>query len=145
MLNEEYEGYTGAPRGIPRTCEGNFGKYFFIWWISRIFVLTIKPIRIMATSSFKSPNGTSFHGHTFSSSVEGIKKILGSPRHIDNSGRDKVNFEWVCETKSGHVFTIYSWKEYRKLKETELIEWHIGGRNGSVTEEAQREILEMLD
>lgn len=99
----------------------------------------------MATSSSKSPNGTSFHGHTFSSSVKKIKKILGPPSYIDNSGSDKVNFEWVCETKSGHVFRIYSWKEYRKLKETELIEWHIGGHNGLATEEAQREILEMLD
>ena len=44
------------------------------------------------------------------------------------------------ETNNGDVFNVYDYKEYRSLPENEVIEWHIGGYNKDVTEQAKREI-----
>lgn len=74
----------------------------------------------------KSPNGTSFHGVEFTATVRDMKEVLGAPWYESNDGRDKVNMEWVFETENGQVFTIYDWKEYRKLNDTDTINWHIG-------------------
>jgi hypothetical protein len=93
----------------------------------------------------QSPNGTSFHGDVFNASVSDLRKILGVPDDANNSGEDKVNFEWTMETESGDVFTVYDWKEYRVLDEDELIEWHIGGHSGGVTSEALNEIADALN
>jgi len=48
------------------------------------------------------------------------------------------------ETEAGDVFTVYDWKEYRSLNENEMIEWHIGGMNRAITEQAKREIREAI-
>jgi hypothetical protein len=96
-------------------------------------------------STTKSPNGTSFHGDVFNASVSDLRKILGVPHDANNSGEGKVNFEWTMQTESGDVFTVYDWKEYRVLSENELIEWHIGGHNGSVTNQALNEIASALN
>ena len=93
----------------------------------------------------KLANGTSFHNDVFNASVSDLRKILGEPDYDDNSGDDKVNFEWVMQTDNGNVFTVYDWKEYRILDEDEIIEWHIGGHNGSVTAEALNEIAGALN
>ena len=58
---------------------------------------------------------------------------------------DGLYLEWIMETDSGDVFTIYDWKEYRILEETEIIEWHIGGHGGNVTEQALNEIATELN
>jgi hypothetical protein len=58
----------------------------------------------------------------------------------DNTGRDKVNFEWICETKNGTIFTIYDWKEYRRIRLDEEIEWHIGGMSSIDTVKARQEL-----
>jgi hypothetical protein len=70
--------------------------------------------------------------------------MLGAPQYSDNTGEDKVNFDWTCETRTGEVFTVYDWKEYRPISRTELIEWHIGGHNRSVTERALIELTSQL-
>ena len=44
------------------------------------------------------------------------------------------------ETNNGDVFTVYDWKEYRILKEDEIIQWHIGGMSKQITEQAKHEI-----
>lgn len=93
----------------------------------------------------QSPNGTSFHGDTFRASVADLRLICGEPYSEQNDGSDKVNFEWFMETESGEVFTIYDWKEYRPLRETENIEWHVGGHNGSTTSQAVNEIANALN
>jgi hypothetical protein len=49
------------------------------------------------------------------------------------------------ETEDGTVFTVYDWKEYRRLEEDEDIEWHVGGRSGADTEKALNEIDEALN
>ena len=92
----------------------------------------------------KEVNGTSFHNTTIKCSVSTLKKVLGKPHGGSNTGKDKVNFEWIMETDSGDVFTVYDWKEYRSLNENEMIEWHIGGYNQSVTEQAKHEIREAI-
>ena len=34
------------------------------------------------------------------------------------------------ELQDGTIFTIYDWKEYRSYRESDLIEFHIGAKNG---------------
>ena len=88
----------------------------------------------------KQPHGTSFYGTTIKTSVEKLKAVLGLPQYEGNYGEDKVNFEWTMETDSGDVFTVYDWKEYRSIKPTEIIAWHIGGANDTITNQAAMEI-----
>ena len=92
----------------------------------------------------KISNGTSFHDHTFTATVDDLRNVLGQPQFESNDGEDKNNFDWVMETQDGTVFTVYDWKEYRRLAEDEVIEWHIGGRSGADTEKAFLEIREAL-
>ena len=87
---------------------------------------------------------TSFHGSVIKCKVSDLRFILGIPRYEVNDGTDKVNFDWIMETESGDVFTVYDWKEYRPLGENEVIEWHIGGHSGVVTEVALGEITNDL-
>ena len=92
----------------------------------------------------KSANGTSFHDHTFIATVDDLRNVLGQPQFESNDGEDKNNFDWIMETEDGEPFTVYDWKEYRRLEEDEVIEWHIGGRSGADTEKALLEIREAL-
>jgi len=72
---------------------------------------------------------TSFHGVTIHTSYNKLVEAIGKPQCEDNSGEDKVNFDWDCETEDGIFFTIYDWKEYRSLDLDEIIEFHIGGKS----------------
>ena len=92
----------------------------------------------------KTANGTSFHDHTFTATVDDLRNVLGQPKFESNDGQDKCNFDWIMETEDGTVFTVYDWKEYRQLAEDETIEWHIGGRSGLITEKALLEIRQAL-
>jgi hypothetical protein len=94
--------------------------------------------------TFQSIGSTSFHHTTIKCSVSTLIKVLGEPEYSGNDGEDKVNFEWEMETDDGDVFTVYDWKEYRSLNENEMIEWHIGGTSRSVTEQAAREIRDVI-
>lgn len=93
----------------------------------------------------KSTDGTSFFNETFCASVKDLRKILGEPNMEQNDGSDKVNFEWEMENENGDVFTVYDWKEYRRISENENIEWHIGGDNENVTSVAINEIAGELN
>ena len=93
----------------------------------------------------KSADGTSFHNHTFTATVDDLRNVLGQPKFESNDGEDKNNFDWIMETEDGEVFTVYDWKEYRQLDENEDIEWHIGGRSGLTTGKALSEITKALD
>lgn len=92
----------------------------------------------------KSVNGTSFHGVTIIATVTDLTAVCGQPDFGENQGSDKVNFEWVMETSTGEVFTIYDWKEYRSLKDNEDIEWHIGGHEKTDTLNAYKEVATAL-
>jgi hypothetical protein len=93
----------------------------------------------------KTANGTSFHDHTFTATVDDLRNVLGQPQCEQNDGQDKCNFDWTMETEDGTIFTVYDWKEYRALQEGEIVEWHIGGKSRSDTEKALTEIIEALN
>jgi hypothetical protein len=95
----------------------------------------------------KSISGTSFHDTTIVASVKQIIEICGEPYDESNTGKDKVNYEWIMETEDGdsqNVFTIYDWKEYRPITLNERIIWHIGGHNRQITEQAKSELINSL-
>jgi len=94
--------------------------------------------------TFKEISGTSFHDTTIGTTVYTLRKLLGIPVCEDNTGKDKVNFEWQMETDNGDIFTVYDWKEYKVLDEHEIIEFHIGGMSKAITEQAKNEMYEAL-
>jgi len=98
----------------------------------------------MAKLSEKNPTGTSFHMQTITCSYNELVVALGKPQVEDNCGQDKVNFEWICETKNGILFTIYDWKEYRTIHPNEEIEWHIGGESSIDTIKARKELEALI-
>ena len=85
-------------------------------------------------------NGSSFHSDIIFATPNELRHILGEPDWDSNDGADKVNMEWYRQMPDGNIFTVYDYKEYRSLPENEVIEWHIGGYNKDVTEQAKREI-----
>jgi len=89
-------------------------------------------------------DGTSFHDTTIKTTLAQLICALGKPDYDNNTGEDKVNFEWDMETDNGVYFTVYDWKEYRKIKPNEVIEWHIGGFQPSMTQYVKREIMKLL-
>lgn len=88
--------------------------------------------------------GISFHGQVIEATVQELRDILGEPDNEQNDGSDKVNFDWSGLTEDGEVFTVYDWKEYRRLPEHEVIEWHIGGHNLLATINAKLELQHIL-
>jgi len=98
----------------------------------------------MAKLSNKNSGG-SFHDTTIKTTVNKLEQTIGQAQCIYNSGDDKVNYDWCCETEDGDVFTIYDWKEYRPIGSNEVIEFHIGGETKSITEQAKRELLTILN
>jgi len=92
----------------------------------------------------KEVDGTSFYEVTIKCSTSTLRKVLGEPECESNDGQSKVNFEWTMETDNGDVFTVYDWKEYRSLGESDTIEWHIGGYSKTVTQQAKCEIRQAM-
>ena len=92
----------------------------------------------------KSTSGISFHDTTVGTTVHTLIKLLGEPTYSGNDGEDKVNYQWEMETNDGDVFTVYDYKEYKVLDEHEIIEFHIGGHNRAVTEQARNEMYKAL-
>ncbi len=91
----------------------------------------------------KSANGTSFYQTVIKATIEELTKVLGEP---ETGGiEDKVTHEWTAETEDGDVFTVYDWKEYREFEPGEKIEWHIGGKSWTVTEQARIELLNEIN
>lgn len=89
-------------------------------------------------------NGTSFHDVVINTSIKKLKSILGEPSVEDNTGEDKVNVEWDVITKQGIVGTIYDWKEYRKLGEDDIVQFHIGGNSKEDTLKIKSELMKLL-
>jgi len=98
----------------------------------------------MAKLSTKSSDGTSYHSVDIKTSVKRLTEVLGEAQCIENTGNDKTNYDWTCETETGSVFTIYDWKEYRAIEEDEEIEFHIGSFNQAISIQAKAELEEML-
>lgn len=98
----------------------------------------------MAKKTYQSTDGTSFHGVTIRASVDQLTKAFGDPTIVDNTGDDKVNYEWDMETDEGEVFAIYDWKYYRPLRSDEIVTWNIGAMSKSVSNDAERELRKAL-
>lgn len=92
----------------------------------------------------KSLNGTSFHMSTVSATVNQLKQVLGEVRYTGDFD-DKVQNEWLMELKNGDVFTVYDWKEYKQYSNDDVIEWHIGGHDRTITERAKQQIIKLLN
>ena len=92
----------------------------------------------------KSTVNTSFHSDTVFATINELTQILGEPSFSDNTGEDKVNFEWEMETSTGKVFTVYDWKEYLRLDPDDQISWHIGALSLSISREAAKEVTRAL-
>lgn len=90
----------------------------------------------MVKKSKKDSTGTSFHDVTVTATPKQLLDLLGPAQWGYNDGRDKTNFDWVCDTAEGILFTIYDWKYYRALDLNEEVVWHIGGRSFIQTYEA---------
>jgi hypothetical protein len=90
----------------------------------------------MVKKSKKDAAGTSFHNVTVQCTPEQLIDLLGPAQWGGNDGSDKTNFDWVCETADGILFTIYDWKCYRALDLNEEVVWHIGGRSFIQTHDA---------
>ena len=99
----------------------------------------------MVKLSKKSPTGTSFHNVTVQCTPQQLIDLLGPAQWGSNDGRDKTNFDWVCETETGILFTIYDWKEYRVLDMLDQVVWHIGGNSFSNTFEAGKLLNQALE
>lgn len=84
----------------------------------------IKPL-----NDFHLVSGTSFHGKTITATADELIAIFGPPSADSNGMGEKTNLEWDLITDDGTVFTIYDWKEYRKLSMDEPVEWHIGSHS----------------
>lgn len=75
---------------------------------------------------------TSFHGETIRTTPKTLIKIaekLGAEYFESNTGYDKTNFDFDFETSNGIYFTVYDWKEYRKLKLDDWVSFHIGAKD----------------
>ena len=92
----------------------------------------------------ESPIGTSYFFNDIRTTVKRLKEVLGQPRIEENNGQDKMNFQWTARTSSGHLVTIYDYKEYKPLDENEKINFHIGGFGSIPTREAQKELEELI-
>jgi len=92
----------------------------------------------------KSADGTSFHDIIIKTTINELTRVLGEPTWNNNSGDDKVNVEWVCETIDGDVVTIYDWKEYRPIELDEEIEFHLGGHSENITLIGLEELIILL-
>lgn len=95
-------------------------------------------------SQNKNTNGTSSFGVTILTSIEQLKKINVFPVCEQNDGQDKTNFDFELETEAGEPFTIYDWKYYRPIEETELVNFHIGSYTLRASERAKKELEESL-
>ena len=98
----------------------------------------------MVKETNKSCNGTSFHRTTIVTTPRKLVEMFPNSYYEQNSGEDKTNFDFVLENSKGDVFTIYDWKEYRRIDMDEEIEFHIGGFNRDITEQSKKDLLSMF-
>ena len=91
----------------------------------------------------KTFRSSSFHGTTINMKPSELIKFCEA-NDIDygdhNDGEDKSNFDFDFETDEGIYFTVYDWKEYRKISVDENIEFHIGGETPEDTKIGYNEL-----
>jgi len=111
-------------------------------------ILTEKIIKTEIMRQASNYGATSFHGQTICTTPNkliALSKKLDAPYGDYNGGRDKVNFDFEFETENGIYFTVYDWKEYRTLGLNDLVDFHIGARNGLEANEGLQELIKALE
>jgi hypothetical protein len=88
---------------------------------------------------------TSFHNHIIQATPALLRAVLGEPYSEDNSGMSKTNMEWVMETETGDVFTVYDWKEYVPLGQLDDVVWHIGAKTPRGAAIAKEELTRAIE
>ena len=107
-------------------------------------IFTYKIIKKNMKKTNQSANGTSFHDVTITTTINALVELLGEPTYTGDWSEDKVTVEWVCETERGNVVTIYDWKEYRRLGEDDIVQFHIGGHSEEDTLKVKSELIKLL-
>jgi hypothetical protein len=90
---------------------------------------------------------TSFHGTTICTTPQKLIDLaekLNSQYFDQNNGKDKTNFDFEFQTEDGSFFTVYDWKEYRKVGINEYLDFHIGAQNGQISYQAKIELENQL-
>ena len=100
---------------------------------------------VKTDKGIKAAIGSSWFQEVVITTYPKLIEILGQPTCNANTGEDKVNMEWICESRDGFVFTIYDWKQYEPLNENHNYGFHIGGFSEEETKKAKAEIELMID
>jgi hypothetical protein len=75
---------------------------------------------------------SSFHDITIKTKPERLIRLCAKYNinfMMQNDGEDKTNFDFEFETPEGLYFTVYDWKEYKKLKLNRSYKFHIGAED----------------
>ena len=86
---------------------------------------------------------SSFHGDTVTTTASKLIEVCYD--YADqNTGDDKVNFDFFFKMPNGNRFYVYDWKEYRVIDEDEYIDFHIGANSKSDSTQALEYIYELI-
>jgi hypothetical protein len=88
-------------------------------------------------SETKSVVGTSYHGINIETTASKLNKKYGKS---EVSGDGKTQREWNLETNDGEPFTVYDYKEGRKIKLSEVYQYHIGAMDEQTAAKVRREL-----
>lgn len=81
----------------------------------------------------KNYTSTSFHDATVQATLETLINCFGEP--ADYGMGDKVQYEWELQLEDGTCFTLYDWKNTRRIEPKTMVSWHIGHQH---SKDAQR-------
>ena len=109
---------------------------YFRRGIVYIYPVTKQNTHMLLTD--KNPSGTSFHGQTIRATYLELVEILGGEPQY--RGGDKSHFDWVCESPSGVLFTVYDWKLWRCPEPNDMTDWHIGAFSAEDAKSALRHL-----
>ena len=84
------------------------------------------------TEDYKGKWSSSWHGDYVTTTPKKLMDLadkLEAEYYCGNDGDDKTNFDFEFLTSEGIYFTVYDWKEYRKLNVNEAVDFHVGADN----------------
>ena len=87
---------------------------------------------------------SSFHGDTITTTANKLIEICYDYSD-QNTGDDKVNFDFVFKIPDGQEFYVYDWKEYRVLNKNEYVTFNIGADSSEESREALEYIYELIN
>ena len=100
---------------------------------------------LLQPSTFKT---SSFHNVTIETKPKYLIELCTKyniPFVMQNDGEDKTNFDFEFETPDGLYFTVYDWKEYKKLNLDKIYKFHIGTNGLSDSLDAKTVLIDELN